>query len=120
MIFRGMVSMFDPGRWFPAADIYETPSALIVCVDVSGMDPQSLTVVAEEARLSISGERGFRPQEMVSGIHRLEIESGFFERTISLPRSVDASRAVSECKNGFLLITLPLRRTAGKILISVG
>lgn len=111
--------MFHAGGWFSAADVYETASAIIVCIDISGMEPETISVTAEESRVTVSGRRGYEPQDMVSRIHQLEIERGFFERSIPLPKNIDVSEAVSETKNGFLVITLPLRRNAGKIKITV-
>ena len=119
MTLRGVGFMFHAGNWFPAADVYETASAIIVCVDISGMEPESLAVVVEELRVTVSGRRGYEPQDQVSNIHQLEIERGFFERSISLPKMVDVSRVVSESRNGFLRITMPLRRSTGKIRITV-
>ncbi|PKN17608.1 MAG: heat-shock protein Hsp20 [Deltaproteobacteria bacterium HGW-Deltaproteobacteria-3] len=115
-----MFAVGQGGSWFPAADVYETASALIVHMDISGMDPRTLSVVADGTQLTVSGERGYEPHDMVSRIHQLEIERGFFERSIPLPKPVDVSRAVSESRNGFLLITLPLRQNTGKIKITVG
>ncbi|MDG4476611.1 Hsp20/alpha crystallin family protein [Thiovibrio frasassiensis] len=114
-----MFSVGQGGNWFPAADVYETASAIIVQIDISGMNPQALSVLADGTKITVSGERGYSPQEMVSAIHQLEIEHGFFERSISLPKAVDVAKAVSETKNGFLQITLPLRRNPGKIKIPV-
>ena len=120
-IFRQrMFSVGQGGNWFPAADVYETASALIVHMDISGMDPRTLSVVADGTQLTVSGERGYEPHDLVSRIHQLEIDRGFFERSIPLPKTVDVSGAVSESRNGFLLITLPLRRNTGKIKITVG
>lgn len=111
--------MFHGGNWFPAADVYETSSALIVCIDISGIDPETLAVMTEESRVTISGERGYKLQERASNIHQLEIERGFYERSISLPKTVDVSKVVAENINGFLHITLPLRKNTGKIKITV-
>lgn len=119
MILRGVGSMFHVGNWFPAADVYETASAIIVYIDISGMESDTLAVMAEESRVTVSGRRGYEPQDMVSRIHQLEIERGYFERSISLPKTVDVSKAVSESRNGFLQITLPLRRNKGTIKIPV-
>lgn len=120
MTLRGVGFMFHAGNWFPAADVYETASAIIVCIDISGMEPESLAVMVEESRVTVSGRRGYEPQDRVSNIHQLEIERGFFERSISLPKMVDVSRVVSESRNGFLVLTMPLRRSTGKIRITVG
>jgi HSP20 family protein len=120
MVLRGPFSMFHSENWSPAADVYETDSAIIVYMDISGVEPHTLAVMAEDSQVTVSGVRGYEPLESVSCVHRLEIECGFFERTIPLPKTVDASKAVSECRNGFLLISLPLRRNTGKIKITVG
>ena len=119
MLLPQMFPTFHSGGWFPAADVYETDSAIVVFMDISGIEPQTLSVMAEESRLTVSGVRGYEPQEMVSRIHQLEIEHGFFERSIALPRPVDVAKVVSESRNGFLQITLPLRRRTGKIKITV-
>ena len=119
MIRHHMFPVVHGGNWFPAADVYETASAIIVHMDISGMDPQTLSVVVEGSQVTVAGERRYESQEMISCIHQLEIECGFFERSISLPKTVDVSRAVSESRNGFLLITLPLRRNPEKIKIPV-
>ncbi|MCG2741145.1 MAG: hypothetical protein L6300_13050, partial [Syntrophaceae bacterium] len=76
-----MFAVGQGGSWFPAADVYETASALIVHMDISGMDPRTLSVVADGTQLTVSGERGYEPHDMVSRIHQLEIERGFFERS---------------------------------------
>lgn len=120
MLRRRMSSLVYGGSWFPAADVYETASAVVVHMDISGMTPQTLSVIADGTQVTVSGEREFEPQEMVSCIHQLEIERGFFERTVSLPKAVDVSKAVAESRNGVLQITLPLRRNPGKIKITVG
>ncbi|OGQ86600.1 MAG: hypothetical protein A2512_11040 [Deltaproteobacteria bacterium RIFOXYD12_FULL_56_24] len=119
MVLRGVGSMFHAGNWFPAADIYETESAIIVHMDISGIKPHSLAVMVEESRVTVSGERGYAPQGTMLCIHQLEIERGYFERSISLPKAVDVSRAVSESSNGFLQITLPLRLDPGIFTIIV-
>ena len=121
VVLQGVGSMLPAGNWFPAADVYETASAIIVYMDISGIAPETLTVMAEDSRVTVSGMRGYEPQETVSCIHQLEIDRGFFERSISLPKPVDVTKAVSESRNGFLQITLPLRRrNTVKIKITVG
>lgn len=119
-IRQRMSSLVYGGSWFPAADVYETASAIIVHMDISGMDPRTLSVVAEGTQVTVSGERECEPQEIMTCIHQLEIERGFFERSISLPKKVDVAKAVAESRNGVLRITLPLRRSPARIKIAVG
>lgn len=111
--------MFHAANWFPAADVYETASAIIVYMDISGIEPHTLVVTVEDSRVTVSGERSCGPHDKVARIHQLEIERGFFERSIALPKAVDVSQTVSESRNGFLQIILPLRRSVEKIMITV-
>lgn len=107
------------GEWTATTDIYETGSDLIVVMDVSGAEPSELSVVAEEMKVRVSGERVYPLPENISCIHQLEIERGYFERTVSLPRAVDVSKTSSAYKNGILVITLPIRKHKGKVQIKV-
>ncbi|MEW6595149.1 MAG: Hsp20/alpha crystallin family protein [Thermodesulfobacteriota bacterium] len=108
-----------PGDWTAATDIYETDEALIVCMDVSGAAPDRLSVVAEEQRLTIAGERDFPVPEGVRAVHRLEIERGRFEKSITLPGPVDVAAATSVHQHGFLVVTLPKLKCRGKVRIPV-
>lgn len=107
------------GEWIATADIYETGSDIVVVMDVSGAEPAGLTVVAEEMKVRVSGERLYPLPENISCIHQLEIERGYFERIVSLPRMVDVSKTTSAYKNGMLIITLPIRKHKGKVQIKV-
>ena len=82
-------------RWFPAADVYESDVEIIVYVDISGVDMHELSVVAEQNSLIVSGERRVFIQDDIKNIHQLEIERGYFKRTISLPASVDVTKTSS-------------------------
>ena len=106
-------------RWFPAADIYEAQNEFIVYVDVSGVDPQNLSVVAEQHSLTVSGVRRVALQGEVDHIHQLEIERGYFKRTIPMPQAVDTSTTSSTCKDGFLVVRLPKQQPKGKVEIKV-
>ncbi len=107
------------GEWTATADIYETDTDLIVVMDVSGVEPADLSVVAEEMKVRVSGERNYSLPEKISSVHQLEIERGYFERAVTLPLPIDISRTTSVYKNGILVITLPLKPHRGKVQIKV-
>ena len=76
----------------PQADCIrsEDPPELRVIVELPGVDPATIKVVAADRMLVVAGERR-RPQ--VSGRYRqLEIEYGPFQRRIPLDEPVDAKR----------------------------
>jgi HSP20 family protein len=98
--------------WTPAMDMYETDSALVVVLDLAGVDPAETEVDSEPQLLRVRGVR----RERLSGApgeqrtyHALEIAYGRFERTLRLPAGVDTSQAQATYRDGLLEITLPKR-----------
>ena len=104
--------------WEPAVDVYELNNEYIVFMDVSGVDPDELSVVAESRKLHISGTRKSQ-LEGITCIHQLEIEYGPFERSIVLPHAIDVSKTSSSCKNGFLMVRMPALQDHGRVDIKV-
>jgi HSP20 family protein len=100
----------------PQCDCYRTddPPALHLVVELSGVDPASVQVVARDRTLLVAGSRD-RPQPASARYHQVEIEYGPFERRIELVEDVDAGHAVTTYETGMLHIELPLasrRRSA--------
>ena len=84
----------------------EDPPELRVIVELPGVDPATIKVVAADRVLVVAGERR-RPQ--VSGRYRqLEIEYGPFQRRIPLDEPVDASAASARYEQGMLIVSLPI------------
>jgi len=118
MSLNRMVPM--PTDLMPSAvDVYETEGEIVVYMDVSGIDPATLEVVAQESSVMVSGERKYPEIDNICCIHQIEIERGIFKRTLSLPKPVDINATSSTCKNGFLIINLPKLKNKGKIQITV-
>jgi HSP20 family protein len=95
----------------PQADCIrgEDPAELRVIVELPGVDPATIKVIAADRVLVVAGER--RPQ--VSGRYRqLEIEYGPFQRHIPLDEPVDASAASARYEQGMLIVTLPIAAKA--------
>ena len=114
MSFPHMFPFQAGTTWYPAADVYETVDAILVYIDVAGINRDKLTVTAEQTNVIIAGERLFSSEHNICRIHQLEIEHGFFERTLPLPVPVDVKATTSSCENGFLIITLPKLHQKGK------
>ena len=84
----------------------EDPPELQVVVELPGVDPSSIQVVAADRVLVVAGDR-CRPD--VSGRYRqLEIEYGPFQRRIQLEEPVDTSAASARYERGMLTVTLPI------------
>jgi HSP20 family protein len=111
---------FADSDWIPATDVYETPAEIVVCMEISGLDPRNISVTAEQRSITVMGERRFPPIENASCVHQLEIEHGRFKRTIPLPVAVDTEGTSSVYKNGYLVIRLPKQAPRGKISVQIG
>lgn len=118
MSVQGMHQL-QSGSWPAATDVYESDDSIIVVMDVSGVDLKDITVVAEERSITVSGKRRLPVTGNIKRIHQLEIEPGFFERTLSLPMPVDTTATTSNCKNGLLIIKMPKLKKKGKVQIEI-
>jgi HSP20 family protein len=103
----------------PAVNVWETPEAFHVEVEVPGFTQENLQVqVAHKTHLTIQGER---PAEEPEGgrWHRRERVSGRFTRALELPAAVDADKVEAKLENGVLKLTLPKAEEAKPRRITV-
>jgi HSP20 family molecular chaperone IbpA len=92
----------------PEVDVYRTedPAALTVVVELPGVDPQEVKVVASARALLIAGERK-RPKD--SGHYQqMEIDYGPFQRQVTLAEDVDPDGATASYEHGLLIVLLPI------------
>jgi HSP20 family protein len=107
----------------PNVDCFHSddPHTLTVVVELPGVDPRSLQVVAGERVLAIAGERK-RPKVPGRVYQQMEIETGPFQRQVRLVEDVDPSRAQATLENGVLTVVLPVDEEAtvtGRMTITV-
>jgi len=92
----------------PNVDCIRTddPPELHVLVELPGVDPDAIKVVAGDRVLVVAGER-CRPK--VSGRYQqMEIEYGPFQRRISLAEPVDTAAATARYEHGLLTVIVPI------------
>ena len=100
--------------WTPAVDVYETDAAVVVVLEVAGVNPEHTEVRVEPHRLVVRGVR--RERHAQPGVdehrtyHALEVPYGRFERILPLPAGVDSTESRASYRDGLLEITLPKRR----------
>jgi HSP20 family protein len=104
----------------PEADVYRTddPAELRVVVELPGVDPANVQVVASARALLIAGERN-RPKD--SGHYQqMEIDYGPFQRQVTLDEDIDPDRASATYDRGLLTVRLPIApRPAERQSISI-
>ena len=91
----------------PAADCYRTSDALTIVLELPGVDPASIQVVAVERALVVAGTRE-RPRVAGQVFQQMEIEYGPFRREIALAEDVDVDEAEASYEHGVLTVQLPL------------
>jgi len=92
-------------KWKPPTDVYETADALVVHVDIAGMQPEDFTVECAEGVVTITGERAPRG-EGKRHYHSMEVQVGPFERRLRLPVPVDPTSLRATYEHGFLEVHL--------------
>lgn len=102
------------GPWSPAVDVRETKDAIEVVAELPGLRSEDVEVNVENNVLSISGEK---KQEVSEGnpeseYHLVERRCGRFERSFTLPRSVDPEKIAARFDHGLLTVTLPKAEAA--------
>jgi HSP20 family protein len=97
------------GSWVPAINILEREDAMVITADLPGLRAEDVEVTVEEGTLSIRGERGLEEAAEGETYHRVERLYGVFERTFTLPNSVDVEKIEARFFNGEMVLTLPKR-----------
>lgn len=92
--------------WHPPADLYETDEALVIRVDIAGMDIRDLSLVLDRNSLSLTGTRREPAAEQRRQYHKMEVPYGPFERVFKLPCTVCSETPRADYKDGFLTVTL--------------
>jgi HSP20 family protein len=99
--------LFAPaGRKFPLVNLSEDEGNVYVDALLPGVAPQDTDLSVVRNVLSISGERKPFSEQQGQIVHRSELGSGRFSRTIELPEDVDTDKVSAEYRDGILRITL--------------
>jgi len=98
--------------WTPLVDLVDTDGEYTVTAELPGVKPDDVEVDVEDDVLTIKGEKKEERKEETKGRRIYEREYGSFERSFTLPRSVDADRVKAEFKTGILTVHLPKREEA--------
>jgi len=91
--------------WAPATDLYESPQAFYLYVDLPGVSLEDVEVEVEPSGIRLRGRRG--SLETGRAAERLEIRTGTFERELELPEKIDTSAVSAVLKDGVLRMVLP-------------
>ena len=112
------------GEWsnlskVPAAELTETDDALLLKLEVPGMEAKDLDIQVTADSVSISGERKEETKSEEKGVTRSEFRYGKFSRVIPLPVKIQNTNVTAEYKDGILNLTLPLAQEEKNKVVKV-
>jgi len=96
-----------PGRVFvPITDIFETPEALTVVLEMPGVDRDTIEASVENDVVTIEGRIDFTKYEGMQPIYT-EYNVGHFARSFEISNKIDQSKISALMKDGVVTIVLP-------------
>jgi HSP20 family protein len=93
--------------WAPAVDIYETDKEIVMKAELPEMQEKDIEIKVEDNILILSGERRMEKEVKEENYHRIERAYGSFNRSFTLPRTVDRDNIKASYKDGVLKVLLP-------------
>ncbi|MBC7186712.1 MAG: Hsp20/alpha crystallin family protein [Calditrichaeota bacterium] len=98
--------------WSPNTDIFETEQALVIRLEIAGVDREHMEITLRENALTVRGYRHSSPHAQRVYFHQAEISYGPFEKVIVLPERLVAGRIEARYREGFLEITIAKEQDA--------
>lgn len=108
-------------RWEPRTDIFQTPDAIIIQIEVPGLDQDQLRLNYDPhpSQLTVEGRRERLRVPQPARCLQVEIEHGPFQRVFALPPDADGGAIEATYEAGLLLITVPRRQKPEPVNVRV-
>lgn len=97
--------------WRPAVDLFETPDALLLRLDLPAVDRESLDVQLTGDELVVKGERKWEAEDRSTCVHS-ERPYGQFQRAFRVGIPVQNDSVDATYKDGVLTVRIPKAETA--------
>lgn len=95
------------GRVFvPVTDIFETPDALTVVLEMPGVDRDSIEASVENDVVTIEGRLNFAKYEGMQPVYT-EYNVGHFARSFAISNKIDQTKISAQMNDGVVTIVLP-------------
>ncbi|MDO9566271.1 MAG: Hsp20/alpha crystallin family protein [Candidatus Desulfaltia sp.] len=93
--------------WKPTVDIYDTDDAIVLKVELPGVDKEKVSVDVKDNVLTLKGERSVDKEIKEKNYYRRERSFGSFHRSFTLPTTVNPEDIKATYKDGILTIEVP-------------
>lgn len=102
----------------PIADIYETENALVLLLEMPGVETEAVSITLDKRVLTVIGRCQGKAPEGYTLMHA-EYRDGDYERSFTLSEAIDSDRIEATMRDGVLRLTLPKAQPAPAKTISV-
>jgi HSP20 family protein len=116
---REVSEELSEGVWQPPVDIYEDEDSVVIKAELPDIDQKDIEVRIEDNTLMLKGERKLDHSLKKENYHRVERYFGPFQRSFSLPPTIDQEKVKANCERGVLTIILPKKEEKKPKQISV-
>lgn len=105
--FNGQAASGLSAAWVPPVDILEQADGIRIIAELPGVNSSDVKIAVEDNVLTIQGVKQQVAEEKTERVHRYERTYGAFERSFTLPHTVDTGNIKAIYENGVLTVTLP-------------
>lgn len=102
------------GVMLPEVDVYEDQKQVTVEVDLPGVDEKDVSVTMADGVLTIKGEKKSEREEKEENYYLSERSYGAFERSLTLPETIDENNIEAQFDKGVLKVIAHKRPEAVK------
>ena len=88
--------------WSPAMDVMESDEEIVLKAELPGIELKDVEVLIKDNILTLRGERKFEKEEKKENYHRIERSYGVFQRSFTLPATVEQEKVKARMKDGIL------------------
>ena len=100
-------------------DIFETPDALTVVLEMPGVDRNSIEATVEDDVVTIEGRIDHSKYEGMHPVYT-EYNVGHYARSFQISNSIDQSKISAQMKDGVVTIVLPKAEQTKPRKIQIG
>ncbi|HEY9648676.1 MAG TPA: Hsp20/alpha crystallin family protein [Chroococcidiopsis sp.] len=91
----------------PAAEIYETPTAIHLNFELPGVNAAELDIQVTAESVTVTGDRQATVEPEAAQKRRTEFRYGAFRRVVPLPARIQNDKVQADYQNGILSLVLP-------------
>jgi HSP20 family protein len=105
--YFGPTPAMEQTQWNPAIDITDADGELLLSAELPGLEKKDVQLTITDGVLTLKGEKNEEREEKDAHYRVVERRYGAFERSFTLPGSVDINRVKAEFKDGVLKVHMP-------------